>query len=215
MTSKEKVSAITLIAGAAVVANRFVTLGANGLLAPIAAQGVDSVGVALRTITSGMVTEGKDVACPVAVHDGGKLPMEAGAAIVISGGAVPVIADSLGRVIAAASDNDRILGYALEAAGAAGELITVLLVKASGQGGASASFVAAAGKHTTAGGDASETITAAGVVATDVVLVNVQTAGGTPRSIVSAVPGSGSIAVTLSGDPSTDHILAWIAFRAS
>lgn len=215
MTSHEKVSSITMAAGAAVIANRFVTLGANGLLAPIAAQGADAVGVALRSITAGMVTAGNDVACPLAIHDGGKLPMEAGAAIVISGGAVPITTDSVGRVVIVASDNDRILGYALEAAGAAGELITVLLVKGSGFGGASTHFVLNAGKFTTAGGDASETIPVTGLVAGDVAQVTVQTAGGTPRSIVAAVPGTGSIVVTLSGDPSTDHILAWVVHRAS
>lgn len=75
--------------------------------------------------------------------------------------------------------------------------------------------VYAAGKFTTLGGDASETITVSGAVATDIIHVFVQTAGGTPRSIVSAVPGTGNVVVTLSGDPSTDHILGWTALRAT
>lgn len=75
--------------------------------------------------------------------------------------------------------------------------------------------VVAAGTHTTAGGDASESITAAAVVGTDVVCVTVKTAGGTPRSVVAAAAGSGSIAVTMSGDPSTDHVLQYVVFRAA
>lgn len=75
--------------------------------------------------------------------------------------------------------------------------------------------VVAAGKHTTAGGDATESIVAAAVTASDVVLVTVQTAGAIPRTVVSAVPGTGSIAVTLSDDPSTDHILSYVVLRVA
>lgn len=72
------------------------------------------------------------------------------------------------------------------------------------------------GLFTTLGGDASETITGAtGVVGTDSVLVWVQKAGATPRTVDSWTPGTGDIAVTMSGDPSTDHKLAWIAIRAA
>lgn len=73
--------------------------------------------------------------------------------------------------------------------------------------------VFAAGKFTTAGGDAAETVPVTGLLSTDVVIVTVQTAGSTPRSMVAAVPAAGQINVTMSGDPSTDHILAYVAFR--
>ena len=72
-----------------------------------------------------------------------------------------------------------------------------------------------AGKFTTLGGDANEAISVAGVAATDVVLVTVQTAGGTPRTIVSAIPATNAINVVMSGDPSTDHILSYVVFRAA
>jgi len=71
-----------------------------------------------------------------------------------------------------------------------------------------------AGKFTTIGGDATEVITVTGLAATDVVHVTVQTAGGTPRAIVAAVLTANTITVTLSGDPSTDHILAYSVLRA-
>jgi hypothetical protein len=72
-----------------------------------------------------------------------------------------------------------------------------------------------AGKHTTLGGDATEVITVTGLLTTDVVHVTVQTAGATPRSIVASVLTADTITVTLSGDPSTDHILAYSALRAT
>jgi len=74
--------------------------------------------------------------------------------------------------------------------------------------------IVAAGTFTTLGGDASESITAAAVLGTDVVQVSVKTAGGTPREVVAATAGAGSIAVTMSGDPSTDHVLQYVAVRA-
>lgn len=70
------------------------------------------------------------------------------------------------------------------------------------------------GTFTTAGGDAAETITDADVAATDFVIVVVKTAGSTPVSVVAAAAGSGSISVTMSADPSTDHVLNYFVFAA-
>lgn len=72
-----------------------------------------------------------------------------------------------------------------------------------------------AGSFTTLGGDASESISVSGVVDTDIVVVTVKTAGGTPRSVVAAAAGTDAIAVTLSGDPSTDHVLHYVVYRAA
>jgi hypothetical protein len=72
-----------------------------------------------------------------------------------------------------------------------------------------------AGTFTTAGGDASESIAVTGAVATDVVVVTVKTAGATPRSVVAAAAGTDAIAVTMSGDPSTDHVLQYVVYRAA
>lgn len=71
-----------------------------------------------------------------------------------------------------------------------------------------------AGSFTTVGGDAAESISVSGVVATDIVQVSVKTAGATPRSIVAAAAGTNAIAVTMSGDPSTDHVLHYVVLRA-
>lgn len=69
------------------------------------------------------------------------------------------------------------------------------------------------GTFTTAGGDASESITVTDMVSTDTALVWVQKAGATPRTVNSWTSGTGAIAVTLSGDPSTDHVLGYIVVR--
>lgn len=76
-------------------------------------------------------------------------------------------------------------------------------------------IVAFAGEFTTAGGDADETISVPGVVATDLVLVNVQTAGATSRTVVDASAGTNQIDVDMSGDPSTDHVLTYVVYRAA
>lgn len=72
-----------------------------------------------------------------------------------------------------------------------------------------------AGSFTTAGGDATESITVTGAVASDLVMVVVKTAGATPRSVVAATAASNAITVTMSGDPSTDHVLHYFVFRAA
>lgn len=69
-----------------------------------------------------------------------------------------------------------------------------------------------AGKHTTTA-NVTQTITVAGLQATDVVSVTVQTKGATPRTIVRATPTANTLTVEMSGDPSTDHVLAYVAHR--
>lgn len=73
--------------------------------------------------------------------------------------------------------------------------------------------VIAAGEHTTAGGDANETISISGLLATDIVIVTLHTAGATPRTITTAQAAADQINVVMSGDPSTDHVLSYMALR--
>lgn len=72
-----------------------------------------------------------------------------------------------------------------------------------------------AGKFTTLGGDADESISVAGVVATDVVLASLQDKGGTPRTLLTAKAGTDAIALVFSGDPSTDHVVCYTVLRAA
>ncbi len=72
-----------------------------------------------------------------------------------------------------------------------------------------------AGSFTTLGGDATESIAVTGILSTDVALVSIKTAGATPRTLVAAVTATNAITVTLSGDPSTDHVLYYVVHRAA
>jgi len=73
-----------------------------------------------------------------------------------------------------------------------------------------------AGKHTsTANGGGVNAVTVTGVAATDVVIATLQTAGSTPRTILTAIPTTNTITVTFSGDPSTDHIVSYMVLRAA
>lgn len=74
--------------------------------------------------------------------------------------------------------------------------------------------ILAAGQFTTAGGDVNEAITISGLLATDVVLVSIETKGATPVTLVQSTAAAGQINVELSADPSTDHVLSYMALRA-
>jgi hypothetical protein len=90
-------------------------------------------------------------------------------------------------------------------------------VKAYVDGSAPAAWAAVAGgTFTTVGGDANETISVPGVVATDVVCVSVKAhlGNGPIRAVSKAAAGSGQIDVVLSGDPTADHVLQYVVFRA-
>lgn len=76
-------------------------------------------------------------------------------------------------------------------------------------------IVVAAGEFTTAGGDTDETITVSGLLATDIVIVTLHTAGASPVTIVDASASAGQIDVDMSADPSTDHVLSYVAYRAA
>lgn len=113
---------------------------------------------------------------------------------------------------------DANLGTVLAAAeaGAAGALPAGSVSLAELASGVAPSHVAKfAGKHTTVGGDATEVIAVAGLLVSDVAIVTVQTAGGTPRSIVASVLTADTITVTMSGDPAADHVLSYVVFRAA
>lgn len=72
-----------------------------------------------------------------------------------------------------------------------------------------------AGYHTTAGGDATEVITITGAISTDVIQVDVCSVGGTPRTVLTYKLSNSLCTVTMSGDPSTDHLLQYQVWRQS
>ena len=115
----EALRAVTLVAGAVVAQRRFVTINSSGLAIQATAND-DAVGVSL----SAAAVSGDSI--PVALMEG-IAEVESGAAVTI-GDAIKN--DATGRAISmTATVTDVQIGYALEAAGAAGEFITVLLSK--------------------------------------------------------------------------------------
>jgi predicted RecA/RadA family phage recombinase len=105
-------------------------------------------------------------------------------------------------------------GYAAEAA--ANPTATGFIVLAPEMRAASgpSHSVIAAGRFTTAGGDATETITVTGAVAGDIVVATLSQVGSTPRTILTAITGTDAVTVTLSGDPAADHKIDYAVLRA-
>ncbi len=90
------------------------------------------------------------------------------------------------------------------------------VVKADLDSGISAShMVVYSGSHTTAGGDAAEVITVTGALATDVAVCMLHTEGSSPVTLDAAAAATDAINVTMSGDPSTDHVIKYVVFRAT
>lgn len=123
----ENVTSLTLILSAACPQYRFVEMANAGKVAPANSAGDDCVGVSLEGRVTQDITDGK-TAIAVALP-GCKVFITAGAAIDVSAAIVPVTTDSTGRAVAVAAATDRILGYALQSAGAANEIIEILFLK--------------------------------------------------------------------------------------
>lgn len=101
-------------ASGAITKGRFVKMTAAGIVEECDTAGEISLGVALETVASG---ERVDFVCI------GVAEVEAGAAIAVG---VDVATANDGQAVAAATGNT-ILGITLDAAGAAGDLVRVLL----------------------------------------------------------------------------------------
>jgi len=74
-----------------------------------------------------------------------------------------------------------------------------------------------AGSKTTAGGAASEDITVAGVLATDIIIVTIQNNGTNNVTLLEskAKAGDGAITCVFSGNPGADCVINVTAFRAA
>jgi len=71
-----------------------------------------------------------------------------------------------------------------------------------------------AGQHTTAGGDANETATVTGVLATDVVIATIEDNGTNNVTLLQAAAAANAVNFTLSADPGTDCVINYIVLRA-
>lgn len=73
--------------------------------------------------------------------------------------------------------------------------------------------IVAAGQFTTAGGDATETIPATGVLATDIAFVSLESDGTNDSAILTAAAAADSVVVTMNEDPGTDILINWMVVR--
>jgi hypothetical protein len=119
---------VPLTVAAAIAQYKFLELSSTNAVATAAnAAGDDVVGISLEARSAAQITAG-DTRIPVLLP-GCVAKVLAGAAIDITAAAVPVTTDASGRAVAVAAATDRILGYALQSAGAANEVIEILFLK--------------------------------------------------------------------------------------
>lgn len=71
-----------------------------------------------------------------------------------------------------------------------------------------------AGQHTTAGGDANETATVTGVLATDIAIATIEDNGTNDVTLLQTAAAANAVNFTLSADPGTDCIINYIVLRA-
>lgn len=116
MSIQQTMRILSAVASGALAIYRFVTFDANGQVAYPTAQGAVS-GVTQEAVDA----QGK--VFPIALQDGALVKVEAGAAVTKG---AEVSTDATGRVIPIGAVNGNLKhGIALEAAGAAGEIITI------------------------------------------------------------------------------------------
>lgn len=129
MSGFQNARAISLAcAAAAIPANRFVRPSATGIIL-VGTSGQDAVGVSLEAYDHAAFVAGNaSNVIAVAQLDGAKLMVEAGAAI--AAGAA-IMSNATGKAITAATTGSNILGYAVEAAAADGEMIQIIAAKGS------------------------------------------------------------------------------------
>ena len=82
------------------------------------------------------------------------------------------------------------------------------------EGIAPAFVVKFAGQHTTAGGDANETATVTGVLATDIAIATIEDNGTNDVTLLQAAAAADAVNFTLSADPGTDCVINYIVLRA-
>ena len=128
MAGFQNVQSVHMPVAAAIGQLLFVEMGANGVVAAANAAADDVVGISLESRSAAQVTAG-DVQIPVALP-GCKCKVTAGAAISIAS-AAPVTSNASGQAVLAVATN-KVLGYALQAAGAAGDQIEILFLKGAG-----------------------------------------------------------------------------------
>jgi hypothetical protein len=117
MATYQSCKTVSVLAGSAVTIHRFVALAADGKYDHVASAQGRADGVAAEGVAA------EDDVFPMAVPDGAIVKVEAGAAVTRG---AQVASDNVGRVIDhVTTAGNYILGTALDAASAAGEVIRV------------------------------------------------------------------------------------------
>lgn len=75
-------------------------------------------------------------------------------------------------------------------------------------------YVAYAGEHTSVGGDAVEVATVTGVLATDVIVTNIEDATSGAANVLKVVATANTITWTFNADPTADHNISYAVLRA-
>lgn len=120
MATSQGVKLISRVAGSAITVYRLLTQAADGAVDMVADATEKPIGVSAETVASGGTV-------PVAIPNGAVVKLEAGAAIAV-GAELEAAGDATGRAITHTSGvGDYIVGTALTAAGAAGDVISVQL----------------------------------------------------------------------------------------
>lgn len=178
----------------------------------------------LADVTSGTAygiytVTGLDTSTAGAVGDPVFLDTTAGGFTFSSSGGTGVTRQRVGTVVTKHASTGSILFYPMlaivEAIGSASLQNGAVTLAKLGAGVTPVSLIISQGAVASAGGDATEVVSDAAINVGDTAIVWVQKAGTVPRTVDSWVITDNTLTVTLSGDPSTDHTIAYIVFRAA
>lgn len=194
----------TLVAAADLSASQFklVYINSSAQIAVPATAGIACVGVLKNTPTSGGSCE---------VQFGGITKVQYGGTI--AAGAL-VMTNNAGQAVTyTGAESATPVGIAV-LAGVSGDIGSIYLFNNGAQNTANvaSAYVALSGKYSNAGGSATATITATGILTTDEVFAAIQSSV-TAVSIQKVTPTANTITVLMSADPGTS-VISWFALRA-
>lgn len=75
--------------------------------------------------------------------------------------------------------------------------------------------VVAAGQFTTVGGDATESVTATGVLATDIAFAVIESDGTNDSVLLTTAAASNAVTLIFNEDPGADILVNWMVLRAA
>lgn len=186
---------------------------ASGLGARLAKGAADTVLVAGASTVSYATLVNANISASAAIAYSKLASLTSGNILVGSAGNVPTAVAMSGDATIIASGALTIANDAITTAKILNSNVTLAKL-ASGITPSHVIKYAAAAVAST-GGSATMAKTVSGVLSTDVVHVTLRAVGGTPRTIITAIPSTDTITIVWSGDPSTDHTYDYSVMRAA